>query len=256
MVTEEGGVKQIQLFEVKFLAEPTSVFEADGPLEGLVLRSGSLLGESPKVRPMRVSFVDSADERLRTAGWSVRVRQDLKGAKKQKASYKRRYRVAGPSKDDLKAALDKAAGDFPEDLGGGQFELDWGRFRRTLSVGFPGYEGVTLGLYEAALEELPAVLEDERATLEEAREFGPVDAVRWSAVNTVVGQELELELWRLPATGGAHRDVLEVSFEEANAEAAASSRDVLMEEIEGSGWRLAEADLLKTELLFEAFGSQ
>jgi hypothetical protein len=248
-------VKPIRLFEVKFLLEPESVFVRAGDgLEELVLKAGSPLGDSPKIRPMRVSFVDSVDQRLRRAGWSVRVRQDLEGSKKQKVSYKRRYRVAGPSEEDLDAAMQEATEDLQEDLGGGQFELDWSRTRRTLSVGLRGREGAAGDLREAALEELPAVLEAEREMLSQAREYGPVAALRWSATNGAVGQELEVELWRLPAPGGGQREVLEVSFETPEVDAAASSRDALLEEIDRSGWRLAEVDVLKTELLFEAFG--
>jgi hypothetical protein len=246
---------EVQLYEVKFLLEPASVFAvAAAPIDDLRLRPGGLFDGTPKERRMSVSFVDGAAEELRRRRWSVRVRRDLKAGGEEKASYKRRFTVEGGSAHALAEALQEAMEAFP-DLGDGQLELDWGRLRRTLSVGFPGYEGVPIGPAAAAVESLPSVLEPERSLLRRGREFGPAPAKRWTAGSGAVGEKLELELWRLPSTSGAHRDVLEISFEQQDRVRATEARDRLQEAIAGSEWRPAVEDVLKTELLFAAFGA-
>jgi hypothetical protein len=242
----------VQLFEVKFLLEPVSVFEAEASIDDLRLRAGAPFDETPKERRMTVSFVDGVTEALRERRWSVRVRRDLKAGGKEKASYKRRFAVEGGDDAALADAVRRASLEFP-DLGTGALELDWGRLRRTLSVGFPGYEGVPIGVRAAAVQALPPVLEDDRDLLGGGREFGPVPAKRWTAKSDAVGEKLELELWRLPSGSGGHQDVLEVSFEQRDGARAAEGRERLLETIAGSAWRLAAGDGLKTERLFAAF---
>ncbi|WP_339275663.1 CYTH domain-containing protein [Paenibacillus sp. FSL W8-0426] len=255
-----AAANAVPAYEVKFLAKPEAVLNADGKPNSDVLQT---LGLDSSPRAIGVEYFDTDSLGLDEQGWNVRFRK-----KEDKNNYELTYKKRYPIIDgDVEAALTLANQEgFDASDDNYEAEIDWGYGKQTLSFSnTKKVDAITSGeqlpsdskALEMLLDKLPGKLKNWSASnwgkqqLSASRAYGPITFERYEG--TWNGQEMTLEVWPiLNEAGTGIENIVEVSFKTDDASTVSGLRAQLMQLLENENW-LLPGDGLKTQLILERY---
>lgn len=256
-----AAANAVPAYEVKFLAKPELVLNADGTPRTEVVQT---LGLDSTPTAIQTEYFDTNALELNEEGWNVRFRKK-EDKNNYELTYKKRYPIIN---GDVNAALTLANQEgFDSSDDNYEAEIDWGYGKQTLSfsntkkVDSPKNSGINLPSDQEALkmllDKLPGKLNKwssanwGKQKLTDSRVYGPVTFQRYKG--TWNGQEMTLEVWPIrDAAGTGVENIVEVSFKTDNASTVSGLRDQLMQVLENKQW-LLPADGLKTQLILERY---
>ncbi|MCG7379169.1 CYTH domain-containing protein [Paenibacillus sp. ACRSA] len=256
-----AAANAVPAYEVKFLAKPDLVLNADGTPRTEVVQT---LGLDSTPTAIQTEYFDTHALELNEEGWNVRFRKK-EDKNNYELTYKKRYPIIN---GDVNAALTLANQEgFDSSDDNYEAEIDWGYGKQTLSfsntkkVDSPKNSGINLPSDQEALkmllDKLPGKLNKWSSSnwgkqkLTDSRVYGPVTFQRYKG--TWNGQEMSLEVWPIrDAAGTGVENIVEVSFKTDNASTVSDLRNQLMQVLENKQW-LLPADGLKTQLILERY---
>ncbi|MCM3174835.1 MULTISPECIES: CYTH domain-containing protein [Paenibacillus] len=256
-----AAANAVPAYEVKFLAKPELVLNADGTPRTEVVQT---LGLDSTPTAIQTEYFDTNARELDEEGWNVRFRKK-EDKNNYELTYKKRYPIIN---GDVNAALTLANQEgFDSSDDNYEAEIDWGYGKQTLSfsntkkVDSPKNSGINLPSDQEALkmllDKLPGKLNKWSSSnwgkqkLTDSRVYGPVTFQRYKG--TWNGQEMTLEVWPIRnAAGTGVENIVEVSFKTDNASTVSDLRNQLMQVLENKQW-LLPADGLKTQLILERY---
>ena len=256
-----AAANAVPAYEVKFLAKPELVLNADGTPRTEVVQT---LGLDSTPTAIQTEYFDTNALELNEEGWNVRFRKK-EDKNNYELTYKKRYPIIN---GDVNAALTLANQEgFDSSDDNYEAEIDWGYGKQTLSfsntkkVDSPKNSGINLPSNQEALkmllDKLPGKLNKWSSSnwgkqkLTDSRVYGPVTFQRYKG--TWNGQEMTLEVWPIrDAAGTGVENIVEVSFKTDNASTVSDLRNQLMQVLENKQW-LLPADGLKTQLILERY---
>ncbi|WP_156395585.1 CYTH domain-containing protein [Paenibacillus sp. Root52] len=256
-----AAANAVPAYEVKFLAKPELVLNADGTPRTEVVQT---LGLDSTPTAIQTEYFDTNALELNEEGWNVRFRKK-EDKNNYELTYKKRYPIIN---GDVNAALTLANQEgFDSSDDNYEAEIDWGYGKQTLSfsntkkVDSPKNSGITLPSDQEALkmllDKLPGKLNKWSSSnwgkqkLTDSRVYGPVTFQRYKG--TWNGQEMTLEVWPIrDAAGTGVENIVEVSFKTDNASTVSDLRNQFMQVLENKQW-LLPADGLKTQLILERY---
>ncbi|MDR6724803.1 hypothetical protein J2W91_003271 [Paenibacillus amylolyticus] len=256
-----AAANAVPAYEVKFLAKPELVLNADGIPRTEVVQT---LGLDSTPTAIQTEYFDTNALELNEEGWNVRFRKK-EDKNNYELTYKKRYPIIN---GDVNAALTLANQEgFDSSDDNYEAEIDWGYGKQTLSfsntkkVDSPKNSGINLPSDQEALkmllDKLPGKLNKWSSSnwgkqkLTDSRVYGPVTFQRYKG--TWNGQEMTLEVWPIrDAAGTGVENIVEVSFKTDNASTVSDLRNQFMQVLENKQW-LLPADGLKTQLILERY---
>nr|WP_145049987.1 CYTH domain-containing protein [Paenibacillus xylanexedens] len=256
-----AAANAVPAYEVKFLAKPELVLNADGTPRTEVVQT---LGLDSTPTAIQTEYFDTNALELNEEGWNVRFRKK-EDKNNYELTYKKRYPIIN---GDVNAALTLANQEgFDSSDDNYEAEIDWGYSKQTLSfsntkkVDSPKNSGINLPSDQEALkmllDKLPGKLNKWSSSnwgkqkLTDSRVYGPVTFQRYKG--TWNGQEMSLEVWPIrDAAGTGVENIVEVSFKTDNASTVSDLRNQFMQVLEDKQW-LLPADGLKTQLILERY---
>lgn len=256
-----AAANAVPAYEVKFLAKPELVLNADGTPRTEVVQT---LGLDSTPTAIQTEYFDTNALELNEEGWNVRFRKK-EDKNNYELTYKKRYPIIN---GDVNAALTLANQEgFDSSDDNYEAEIDWGYSKQTLSfsntkkVDSPKNSGINLPSDQEALkmllDKLPGKLNKWSSSnwgkqkLTDSRVYGPVTFQRYKG--TWNGQEMTLEVWPIrDAAGTGVENIVEVSFKTDNASTVSDLRNQFMQVLEDKQW-LLPADGLKTQLILERY---
>ncbi|MDQ0172163.1 CYTH domain-containing protein [Paenibacillus tundrae] len=256
-----AAANAVPAYEVKFLAKPELVLNADGTPRTEVVQT---LGLDSTPTAIQTEYFDTNALELNEEGWNVRFRKK-EDKNNYELTYKKRYPIIN---GDVNAALTLANQEgFDSSDDNYEAEIDWGYGKQTLSfsntkkVDSPKNSGINLPSDQEALkmllDKLPGKLNKWSSSnwgkqkLTDSRVYGPVTFQRYKG--TWNGQEMTLEVWPIrDAAGTGVENIVEVSFKTDNASTVSDLRNQFMQVLENKQW-LLPADGLKTQLILERY---
>ncbi|WP_338541340.1 CYTH domain-containing protein [Paenibacillus tundrae] len=256
-----AAANAVPAYEVKFLAKPELVLNADGTPRTEVVQT---LGLDSTPTAIQTEYFDTNALELNEEGWNVRFRKK-EDKNNYELTYKKRYPIIN---GDVNAALTLANQEgFDSSDDNYEAEIDWGYSKQTLSfsntkkVDSPKNSGINLPSDQEALklllDKLPGKLNKWSSSnwgkqkLTDSRVYGPVTFQRYKG--TWNGQEMSLEVWPIrDAAGTGVENIVEVSFKTDNASTVSDLRNQFMQVLEDKQW-LLPVDGLKTQLILERY---
>lgn len=236
--------KKITATEVKLMLKPKRALEKGFTLSSALTELFDISGES-KERP--VWYVDTADQKLRKWGWSVRFRQHKDDLE---LTYKKRYTEQGYKTmldTPLSAAFDR----------GFEPEIDLGYSKKTISFSYirklnADNQPDLLESRRLAIADCPELLTHWKghnkgfASLCETVLYGPVAAMNYEG--KLDGLKIKIEVWKLKGY------LAELSFDIDSKDVAETKKQVVRLLL--SSDMLEPVNTLKTDALFEQYAKQ